>query len=433
MLNGNQALAKILISLFAVSIIFSGSSFSQSGNLNVSAQNPNENKLLSHSNQSETNDLSKTILDKYKPRVLEHLFSNKTIASNISSNSSIPAAIVVGVITPNGTQVSAYGNISKANPTPVDGNTVFDIASVSKTFVATVLADLVNEGVVKLSDPLEMYLPSNVTVPSYNGNKITLGDLATHSSGLPYQPSGWIVNKHYTTPQVYEFLSNSTLEDEPGTVAKYSNLGMGMVGHALSLKMGVTLEQLIEDRIFKVLGMNSSGIAMNVTGISIPENIKPILAVGHMAGNESELMFLPEAVQGAGAIYSTVNDLLKYVSANIGLIDTKINPAMEETHSIRLPFYELQVPFTDPSGNESIPYAYEGLSWFSTTDLGTQVVWHNGGINGYSSFVGFNPSKQIGLVILCSCYFTDVPPIEMLKIAVPFLLYYPDTSPSLQS
>ncbi len=426
MLNGNQSLAKILISLFVVSIIFSGSSFSQSGNLNVSAQNPNENKLLSHSNQSETNDLSKAILDKYKPRVLEHLFSNKTITSNISSNSSIPAAIVVGVISPNGTQVSAYGNISKANPTPVDGNTVFDIASVSKTFVATVLADLVNEGVVKLSDPLEMYLPSNVTVPSYNGNKITLGDLATHSSGLPYQPSGWIVNKHYTTPQVYDFLSNSTLEDEPGTVAKYSNLGMGMVGHALSLKMGVTLEQLIEDRIFKVLGMNSSGIAMNATGISIPENIKPILAVGHMAGNESELMFLPEAVQGAGAIYSTVNDLLKYVSANIGLIDTKINPAMEETHSIRYPFYELQVPFPNPSGNESTPYGYEGLSWFSTTDLGTQVVWHNGGINGYSSFVGFNPSKQIGLVILCSCYFTDVPPIEMLKIAVPFLLYYPD-------
>ncbi len=419
--------------MFVVSIIFSGSSFSQSRNLNVSAQNPNENKLLSHSNQSETNDLSKAILDKYKPRVLEHLFSNKTIASNISSNSSIPAAIVVGVITPNGTQVSAYGNISKANPTPVDGNTVFDIASVSKTFVATVLADLVNEGVVKLSDPLEMYLPSNVTVPSYNGNKITLGNLATHSSGLPYQPSGWIVNKHYTTPQVYEFLSNSTLEDEPGTVAKYSNLGMGMVGHAISLKMGVTLEQLIEDRIFKVLGMNSSGIAMNATGISIPENIKPILAVGHLAGNESELMFLPEAVQGAGAIYSTVNDLLKYVSANIGLIDTKINPAMEETHSIRYPFYELQVPFKDPSGNESTPYAYEGLSWFSTTDLGTQVVWHNGGINGYSSFVGFNPSKQIGLVILCSCYFTDVPPIEMLKIAIPFLLYYPDTFPSLLS
>ena len=56
----------------------------------------------------------------------------------------------------------------------------------------------------------------------------------------------------------------------------------------------------------------------------------------------------------------------------------------------------------------------------STTDLGNQVIWHNGGIDGYSSFVGFNPDEQIGLVILCSCYFTDVPPIEMLNIAVLF-------------
>ena len=99
---------------------------------------------------------------------------------------------------------------------------------------------------------------------------------------------------------------------------------------------------------------------------------------------------------------------------------------MEKTYLIRHPFHEIQVPFEDPSGNESLHYAYIGLSWFSTTDLGTQVVWHNRGIDGYSSFVGFNLSKQIGLVILCSCYFTDVPPIEMLKIAVPFLLYYPD-------
>ena len=74
----------------------------------------------------------------------------------------------------------------KANPTTVDGNTIFDIGSVTKTFVSTVLADLVNQGVVKLSDPLEKYLPSNVTVPSYDGYKITLEDLATHSSGLPY-------------------------------------------------------------------------------------------------------------------------------------------------------------------------------------------------------------------------------------------------------
>ncbi|MGN6623939.1 MAG: serine hydrolase domain-containing protein [Candidatus Nitrosocosmicus sp.] len=420
-----RPLDKILVIFCVVSIIFAYGGIIQILSINVLAQTPKEHKLLSPSNQSEVSDLSKKILDTYKPRVLEHLFSNKTIASHIS-NSSIPASIVVGVISPNGTSVSEYGNISKDNPTPVDGNTIFDIGSVTKTFVTTVLADLVNQGVVKLSDPLEMYLPTNVSVPSYHGHKITLADLATHTSGLPYWPHGWIWNKHYTTKQVYEFLSNSTLENEPGALANYSNIGMGMIGHALSLKTGLSLDNLIKERILNVLGMNSTGIAMNKTDISIPENIKPRFAAGHMAGNESKLIFLPQEVQGAGAMYSTVNDLLKYVSANLGLIDTKINDAMEKTHLIRHPFYELQVPFKDHSGNESTPYAYVGLSWFSTTNLGTQVVWHNGGIDGYSSFVGFNPSKQIGLVMLCSCFFTDVPPIEMLKIAIPFLLYYPN-------
>ena len=155
-------------------------------------------------------------MDKYKHRVFEHLFNNKTIASTIS-NSTIPVSIVVGVISPNGTQVSGYGNISKANPTTVDGNIMFDIGSITKTFNAIVLADLVNQGVVKLSDPLEKYLPSNVTVPSYNGYKITLEDLATHTSGLPYWPTGWIWNKYYTTQQVYDFLSNSTLSFEFNT------------------------------------------------------------------------------------------------------------------------------------------------------------------------------------------------------------------------
>ena len=159
----------------------------------------------------------------------------------------------------------------------------------------------------------------------------------------------------------------------------------------------------------------------------VPENIVSKFAKGHMVGNESELIFLPQEVQGAGAMYSTVNDLLKYVSANMGLMDTKLNNAMETSHLIRHPFTEIQVPFDDPSGFESFPYGYIGLSWFSTTDLGNQVIWHNGGIDGYSSFVGFNPDKQIGLVILCSCYFTDVPPIEMLNIAVPFLLFYPNS------
>jgi len=229
---------------------------------------------------------------------------------------------------------------------------------------------------------------------------------------------GWKLNHYYTTQQVYRFLSNSSLANKPRTKDDYSNIGLGMLGQALSLKAGMPLDQLIKDRILNVLGMNSTGMAMNATGISIAEDIKSRFAKGHMAG---DLVFLPQAVRAAGAMYSTVNDLLKYLSANMGLIGTKLNSAMDESHLIRHPFVEIQPTFIDSSGHKSPGHEYIGSVWLIGTDLGRQVVWHNAGIDGYSGIIGFNPAKQTGLAILCSCYFTDVPPIEMINTAMTFL------------
>ena len=85
-------------------------------------------------------------------------------------------SIVVGIISPNGTQVYSYGNISQANSTKVDGNTIFDIASITKTFTTILLADMVKRGLVSLDDPIGKYLPATVKIPTYNRYKITLED-----------------------------------------------------------------------------------------------------------------------------------------------------------------------------------------------------------------------------------------------------------------
>ena len=125
---------------------------------------------------------------------------------------------------------------------------------------------------------------------------------------------------------------------------------MGILGHALSVKAGVPLDQLVQDRILNVLGINRPGIAMNATSISIPEDIKSRFAKGHMAGNESDLVFLPQEVQAAGAMYSTVNDLLKYLSANMGLIGPSSMMQCKKAILIRHPFNEIQPTFEDLSG-----------------------------------------------------------------------------------
>ena len=184
------------------------------------------------------------------------------------------ASIVVGIISPNGTQVYSYGNISKANSTKVNGNTIFDTASITKTFTTTLFADMVKQGLVNLDDPIGKYLPATVKIPTYNGHEITLEDLATHTSGLPDFPVGWIRNHTYTTQQVYSFLSNTSLMSEPGIKANYSDIGMGLLGHILSIKAGVPYHQLVKDRILNVLGMDSTGIAMNSTAITLSDALK---------------------------------------------------------------------------------------------------------------------------------------------------------------
>ena len=281
---------------------------------------------------------------------------------------------------------------------------------------------MVKQGLVNLDDPIEKYLPANnITVPSYNGHKIILEDLATHTSGLPDFPTGWIRNHSYTTQQIYDFISNTTLSSEPGIEADYSDIGLGLLGHILSLRTGVSFEELVKDRILNVLAMDSTGMRMNTSGISVPEDIKSRYAKGHIAGKEVNLEFIPETIQSAGAMYSTIDDLLKYLSANIGLIQTKINDAMQETRLIRHSFGN---SLEESSDHKSLTQDYIGLGWTVTTDFGREVIWHTGSIDGYTSIIGFNPSKQIGLVILCGCDYSDYSPLEMINLAIPFLLYY---------
>lgn len=410
----------LLLSLFCM-ILIASSGFSSIALQRVVAQQPTSptpptsSSWVNNSNTTSANKehLSMQLLNQIKPMILK----------NMGNKSKGGVSIVLGVITPNGTSVSGYGNISKVNTTKVNGNTIFDIASITKTFTTSLLADAVKSGLVNLDDPIEKYLPAGVRMPTYNGHKITLENLATHTSGLPDFPVNWIRNRTYTTQQVYNFLLNTSLQSEPGVRYNYSDFGVGLLGYVLSIKAGIPYEELLKERILDVLGMNSTGIAMNSTATVLSGALKSRLAKGHIGGNEVNLEFIPEAIQPAGALYSSANDLLKYLAANMGLIHTKINDILQDTHLIR---HEEITTVTNWSSTKSLEVVYVGLGWHIITNLGTEVINHAGGIDGYTSFIAFNPTKQIGLVILCSCDGRDaLLPENWLNVLTISLLYSP--------
>ena len=225
--------------------------------------------------------LQKKIEDQKIFKITDKL--KETIQSLVDNNKT-NAAIVVGLVDPNGTQFYGYGNMSNANPITVDKDTIFAIGSITKVFTTILLADMVDRGLVNLDDPIEKYLPPSIKVPTYNGQKITLENLATHTSGLPEFPVSHCVSnfngtdddddsiqarlffiecdKNYTFDQLYQDLSNTTLTSEPGSKFAYSTFGISLLGHILALKSGMSYDELLKERILNVLGMNSTSIVL---------------------------------------------------------------------------------------------------------------------------------------------------------------------------
>ena len=175
--------------------------------------------------------------------------------------------IVAGVVLPDGTtRVAGSGD---DNGRPLDGDSVFEIGSITKTFTATLLAVMVQNDEVNLDDPVASLLPAGTSVPSRDGRQITLEDLATHTSGLPRNPANLDPDDpdnpyaDYTVTQLYDFLGSYELTTDPGSHFEYSNVGAALLGHALALRAGMPFEDLVRTRILEPLDMTSTGITLD--------------------------------------------------------------------------------------------------------------------------------------------------------------------------
>ena len=293
------------------------------------------------------------------------------------------AGIVVGVLDGDGrTRVIAFGDPGPGQPA-LDGNTVFEIGSISKVFTATLLAEMVQEGRVRLDDPAQKYLPSSAHLPTRNGKQITLGNLSEQNSGLPRMPANFRpadqANPYadYTVQQMYDFLSHYELTRDPGESFEYSNLGVGLLGNVLSIAAGKSYEQLARERIWMPLGMEH-------TSITFTPWMTAHLALGHdEKGNVVKNWDIP-ALAGAGAIRSTTNDMLKFLEANVHAERGALERAMAFAHQPRA-----------RAGNMDI-----GLNWLIAHSAADTFTWHNGGTGGYRTFIGIQPSRKRGVVVM---------------------------------
>jgi len=303
-------------------------------------------------------------------------------------------AVVVGLVDEHGSKIVCCGKLDNDTDEDVNGDTLFEIGSITKTFTALLLEDMVQRGQMKLNDPAAEYLPASVKMPARNGKKITLLQLATHTSGLPGTSVTWIPKRaddpraDYTIERLYEFASNCKLTRDPGTKYEYSTAGMALLGQAIALKAGMNYDSLVENRICRPLGMNS-------TVLTLTPELKRRFATGHnYCGYAVSSSYWGALTAGAG-LRSTANDLLKYLAANLGLVQSSLTAEMQRTHDV---YFHAGMD-TDTGVNTDI-----GLPWDIIRELdGRKIIQHGGLTDGFSSDVCFDVQRRRGVVVLCNC------------------------------
>jgi serine-type D-Ala-D-Ala carboxypeptidase/endopeptidase len=283
--------------------------------------------------------------------------------------------LVFGVVEGDKSEVVTFGRLDDGKAP--DGDTVYEIGSVTKTFTATLLAQAVLSGRITLDTPVsQLLLPFKI--PSRSGKEIALGDLATHYSGLPRMPLNFqptdLANPYadYDAAKLKAFLAGYRLPRDPGASYDYSNLGFGLLGYALAQLEHTSFDALVNEEILRPLGMTMSGMVFTH------------LAPGHDNTGKGVKNWDFDALAGAGAIRSTAHDMLRYLKANMDSDGSPLVAAMKLA----------QLPRRDVGKTMRI-----GLAWM-TTEKG--IVWHNGMTGGYASFLGFTADGQRAVVILAN-------------------------------
>ncbi len=311
--------------------------------------------------------------------------------------------LVIGVISDRGTQIVGLGHASKNDSNPPSGNTIFEIGSVTKVFTGLILAQMTIDETADFSnaDPVQKVFGAALSIPKWGEHEINFTHLATHTSGLPRSPDNLVPKDpsnpfaDYSVERLGQFLSHHKLGSEPGTRFEYSNLGAGLLGHALAMKSGLSYEALLRERILKPLGMADTFIALDKRPQA--QRVQAYDADGQPVRDWDW-----DVLAGAGAVRSTAADLLKFVAANVTPDKTPFRSAIEISQAIQFKALEdedavglawrIRQHFTVEE-NAAVPAAQR-------FHIDGRVIWHGGDTFGYSAFVGFWPERRVGAVVL---------------------------------
>ncbi len=284
-----------------------------------------------------------------------------------------PIGMAIGVLSHGERRVLTYGAAKE--------DSEFEIGSISKTFTGLMLARMVADGKARLDEPVRELLPAG-TVSKPGGQEITLLDLATHHSGLPPIPDNYDrFNPHpfavYEAEQLYGYLAQHGLAKPEDAGFVYSNLGVGLLGHALSVRAGKSYEDLLHDEVTAPLGLAD-------TSIGLSADAQRRLLQGYDEKHHPADHVSIAVLAGAGGLHSTAGDMITYLGAHLHPEKyARLSGALALSHPIR-----------ENAGADTqiaLTWQYVPVS---------RIYTHNGGTQGFTASAFFEPHADCAAVVL---------------------------------
>lgn len=267
--------------------------------------------------------------------------------------------------------------------TKVDADSRFEYGSVSKTFVALLLADHVVRGELALADPVERSLPDGLRLRDSAGAAITWADIATHRSGLPRLPDNFTTATQadpyvsYDEAALKRFLRSWQPARPRDSVWAYSNLGYGLIGQALAWRAGKPFEPLLRERVLTPLGLDE---------VQLSRKPVPGLVAGHDAQGKPVPAWHFDALAGAGALVGSARSLARYAQAAVGLVATPLAPAFKLALTMRA---------DGPNTHNRI-----GLAWIGVSLGPRELRLHDGATAGHMATLCVEPGLRQAAVVL---------------------------------
>jgi len=291
------------------------------------------------------------------------------------------SSIAIGIIDNGNVNYICYGNPIEGNLQKANEKTIYEIASVTKVFVTTILADLVLKGVLSLDDPITKYLPDSLLFQDTKINKITLKHLATHTSNLDSLFIYDLQRPHYNYNYEYLFasLEKYQFQNDPGMTYKYSNINMAFLAYIICKVADKDLESLFKDKIFDPFQMENTALKLS------KDQEKYFATAYHRPGSPAKIREW-NADAGAGALRSNVQDLTIFLRK----LFYDDSPLKKAASFAIIPQFD----------STNFPNTKIGLGWFITPSNNSLFVGHGGNTYGFRSMILYDIKMNRGVVVL---------------------------------